>query len=153
MEILSQTRPSTNTLRKLSLPWQPHAQADAWYGQKKPISLQKHAPSFMHLKVESHRPTKATLTCQDLERDSETRSQILLFCMKCPYKNPTFRQPQCVRPLVVLFRLTSCNGWSSCFTLVFENPPPLLSVAGDARCPPRGTLGNTLHYCKHQRSI
>lgn len=58
--------------------------------QKKPISLQKHAPSFVHLKVESHCSVKVAPTCQDLEQDSETGSQILLLCMKRPHNNPNF---------------------------------------------------------------
>lgn len=58
--------------------------------QKNPISLQKCAPSFVHLKVESHCSVKVAPTCQDLEQDSETGSQILLPCMKCPHNNPKF---------------------------------------------------------------
>lgn len=61
-----------------------------WTEKRKPISLQKHAPSFMHLKVESHSLVNTTLTFQDPEQDSETGSQILLLCMKCPHKNLTF---------------------------------------------------------------
>lgn len=60
---------------------------------------------------------------------------------------------RCVQPLGVLFRCTSHTGWSSCFTIVFENSPPLLTVAGDAHRSPRGTLGNTQRYYKHQHGI
>lgn len=57
----------------------------------------------------------------------------------------TTAMPQrCIEPSVTLSRLTPHTSWSSCFTLVFKNHPPLRSVAGDARCPPKGTLGDNV---------
>lgn len=83
--VSSQTRPCTDVVTRQ--PPQPHTQADAWYGRKKkPISRQKHALSFVRLKVERHCSDKVAATCQGLENNSESGFQILLSCMKLAHK-------------------------------------------------------------------
>lgn len=123
-----------------------HTLADAWYGQKKLVLIQDHAPNFVHLKVENHRSAQVAPTCQDLEEDSGTASQILLQCMKCPHKHCSFLACSASEMCPAsgsAFQTRPRAGWSSCFTFAFQYHPPLLSVAGDTQGGPWGTSNFT----------
>lgn len=152
-QVSSQTRHCTNTVRSLT-----HSQMPGM-DKKKLILIQDHAPNFVHLKVENHHSAQVAPTCQDLEQDSGTASQILLQCMKSPHKHRSFLACSASEMCPAsgsAFQTRPRAGWSSCFTFAFQYHPPLLSVAGDTQGGPWGTFNfttNTSTVSKVEKKI
>lgn len=84
----SQTRPCTNTVRS--------SPCSLMHKQMPGMDKKKaHLTSKTCSKLSASEDGKPSLSqggsdLSRLEQDSETGSQILLLCMKCPHKNPTF---------------------------------------------------------------